>query len=474
MTSLEEINIASLGNVDVGKSTTLSILSNQKIKNFALTPDLSPFLDNGNGKVRSAMFNFKHEIATGRTSSVGHTFREIKNEHGTKYINFIDLAGHETFLKTTIHGLTTFQPDYALLFIYKHSNKDEQKVQASLGHTSLKHQGVKYTNMTEEHFKLLTEMEIPFSIVLTKMDIWPGEQKEKFLDKLKGFLGANKKKMFKIKGKEDLNSLHDMHNTPLIPIFEISNVTGQGLDLLWSHLLNIPRQPRIEKTHFVIDNVFHVPGLGKIVSGQGGHENWTVGQEIFIGPIQGQKVYKMADRFIKSKIRGIHDDYRQEMKSLLPQQRGCFWIKWDSPLRIRKGMIISAQSQPCVKSIWALLKVFHHTTGIRPGYQAFLHCGPLKCTVRFKEILTEKEYDEFKMGKRTSTPQEFIYQKKKKTLIPFVQPIRTGKKGVVKMEFFRGFERDVHVLEKNTWFFFREGQTKGIGRILDLEYETYS
>ena len=56
-----EIRIAAVGNVDVGKSTLLGVLSKGS-------------LDNGRGKARANIFKHKHELETGRTSDIG---REI-------------------------------------------------------------------------------------------------------------------------------------------------------------------------------------------------------------------------------------------------------------------------------------------------------------------------------------------------------------------------------------------------------------
>lgn len=76
---------------------------------------------------------------TGRTSSIGNDilgFDSLGNvvnkasihasnnlnwskicEESSKVITFIDLAGHEKYLKTTIFGMTGLCPDYALLMI---------------------------------------------------------------------------------------------------------------------------------------------------------------------------------------------------------------------------------------------------------------------------------------------------------------------------------------------------------------------
>jgi GTPase len=54
-----DVKVAVAGNVDCGKSSLISVLT-------------SGVLDNGRGSARVSVFNFPHEIKTGRTSSVGH------------------------------------------------------------------------------------------------------------------------------------------------------------------------------------------------------------------------------------------------------------------------------------------------------------------------------------------------------------------------------------------------------------------
>ncbi|EZA46511.1 GTP-binding protein, partial [Ooceraea biroi] len=113
-----EIRVAVVGNVDAGKSTLLGVLTHGE-------------LDNGRGLARQKLFRHKHEAETGRTSSVGNDilgFDSVGNvvnkpEHGSldwvkicekssKVITFIDLAGHERYLKTTVFGMTGHAPDF--------------------------------------------------------------------------------------------------------------------------------------------------------------------------------------------------------------------------------------------------------------------------------------------------------------------------------------------------------------------------
>lgn len=119
-----EVRVAVVGNVDSGKSTLLGVLS-------------KGILDNGRGLARLNVFRHKHEVATGRTSDISREilgFNSAGNivnysssvkaplwseicESSVKIVSFIDLAGHEKYLKTTVFGLTGNFPDYTLMVV---------------------------------------------------------------------------------------------------------------------------------------------------------------------------------------------------------------------------------------------------------------------------------------------------------------------------------------------------------------------
>ena len=82
------------------------------------------------------LLRHKHEAESGRTSSVGNDILGFdssgavvnKPDHGnldwvrvceksSKVITFIDLAGHEKYLKTTVFGMTGHAPDFGMLMV---------------------------------------------------------------------------------------------------------------------------------------------------------------------------------------------------------------------------------------------------------------------------------------------------------------------------------------------------------------------
>ena len=77
VSSTTEVRCAIVGNVDSGKSTTLGVLTRgmhniSAFGNVFLTKMTTlGGLDDGRGLARVVLFRHKHEIETGRTSSVG-------------------------------------------------------------------------------------------------------------------------------------------------------------------------------------------------------------------------------------------------------------------------------------------------------------------------------------------------------------------------------------------------------------------
>ena len=75
---------------------------------------------------------------------------QIGPGQAAKIVNFIDLAGHEKYLRTTLFGMTGHQPDYAMLI-----------VGSNMG----------IVGMTKEHLGISLALRVPVFIVVTKTDL---------------------------------------------------------------------------------------------------------------------------------------------------------------------------------------------------------------------------------------------------------------------------------------------------------------
>jgi len=109
------------GSADGGKSTLVAVLTHGT--------DGQPSLDNGHGRARMNILRHKHELVTGRTSSLsaqslgydeagrvlnyGGVTAMTPAEVGaasSKLVTFLDMGGHEKAFKTTLYGLTSMLP----------------------------------------------------------------------------------------------------------------------------------------------------------------------------------------------------------------------------------------------------------------------------------------------------------------------------------------------------------------------------
>lgn len=362
-------------------------------------------LDDGNGLARGRILHHPHEKESGRTSSIGHAY--IKEDD--RIINFIDLAGHEKYLKTTIKGVTQYYPDYALLCVEKN-----------------------LTHMTREHLKLILTMKIPFMFLVTKIDIVPPDTLKENIRKLKRYVKQAKKVVFEIKKKEDIETVVTMDEN-IVPLLQISNVTGENIDLLKHFVRRIRKREHKYLKGFVVDSVYVVKGYGTIVSGVTGIDI-RKGDDLFIGPMINKD-------FAKTRVRSIHNDYREFVDVLPAGTRGCLWIKWEVSNRkmIRSGMVLAPQPLNVVKRFKANVVIFHHHTTIKQGYEAYANIGAIKEPIRFANISGGT--------------------------------LRSGDKTEVDLEFIKHY----NYIESGSQFFFREGSTRGIGKVLsvydDEQYE---
>jgi elongation factor 1-alpha len=125
---LPEINMFLLGNTNSGKTTFLGNLCYDTV-------------NDNNGKSKLLILKHKHEIYSGKTSSIHHEIIGIKDSEIINYrnnsldfnnswdniynksdliINIFDSPGEHKFLKTTYSNLLNINPEIVLIFINNH------------------------------------------------------------------------------------------------------------------------------------------------------------------------------------------------------------------------------------------------------------------------------------------------------------------------------------------------------------------
>ena len=215
------------------------------------------------------VLNYKHEVESGRTSSISHQIIGFNNNgeivienkikkltwpeivEKVKIITFYDLAGHEKYLRTTISGFASTYPDYAMIL-----------VAANMG----------FNHMTKEHIALCLSHNVPFFIVITKIDLAPENILKENLEKLKKLLKRPgvRKLVIDIKNKDDAILSCKNFNESVVPLIEISNVTGANIPL-FKFFLNLLQKRKNYKKHnsepieFNVDEKFLIQGIGTVV-----------------------------------------------------------------------------------------------------------------------------------------------------------------------------------------------------------------
>ncbi|AYV84951.1 MAG: putative GTP-binding translation elongation/initiation factor [Satyrvirus sp.] len=421
--TIESAKFIVLGNVDASKTTTIATLT----KNV---------LDDGNGYARSLIMKVKHEQESGRTSS--HSFYHIikKNEVTT----LIDLCGHEKYLKTTLFGVMGLFTDYGLMVIGSNM-------------------GFKKLPMAVEHLGLLISNKIPFITVLTKIDICPENIMSIVKKDLEKVAKWNKKEIIYFEDAEEevngsylkephkiiIQSFHE-RKTILMPVVMVSNKTGHNVNFLRELMTSIKSKAYLERMKIIvpeinpktagypmimyIDNTFSVTGIGIVLSGTVKYGSISIGQKVFIGPINNM--------YINLTVKSLQNCISENVNILCENETGSIGIRLDTKgtftrEMFSKGQIVTNDIDFAMKNTCYTINcevvIFNHPTTIKNGYQTVIHCG------------TIRQIAKFKMNDSTT--------------------LRINSREVIDVKFLIHPE----FVLPGTYFMFRDGRTKGMGRV---------
>jgi len=396
----EEIRIGILGGVDAGKSTLISVLKHD-------------ILDDGKGTARLKIMRHMHEKESGRTSEIGFNYIETDK----KIVILNDLAGHEKYLKTTIHGLCNSNLDLTCII-----------VGANMG----------INKMTREHLGLTISLNIHYIFIITKIDMCPEnilENTIKDLEKISktGYVG-NKKMV--ILDEEYLKPNMSIDYDKIFPVLLLSNKNGKNIDLLRYFLYNKVNKRVIinnnnnydNTTLFLIESIYTVVGLNTVVCGTLIRGTINTNQKLLIGPF--------GKKFMEITVKSIMNSIDILIPSLKENNFGCICIKGTrkNPVKkdiIRKNMILTNIGK-CYMKFSASILVLHHPTTIKVNYQPVIQCRNISQSAKITYI--DKEY------------------------------IRTGDSAIIHFEFMCHPE----YIEKDAIFICREGRSKCVGKIVDL------
>jgi len=211
------------------------------------------------------------------------------------------------------------------------------------------------------------------------------------------------------------------------PIFTVSNVTGESIDLLRVFLNILSQRTRwnehVNKQFMMyVDDLFNVRGVGSVISGVVRQGGISENDYALIGPFKDGS-------FRNVRIKSIHIN-RTFVKYAVSGNDACLALSGLEFKEIRKGMaLLSVDAKPrAVTQFEADVFILHHPTTIRRGYQAVVHAQTIRQVAEFAEIF----------GKNV---------------------LRTGDRAKVRMTFVYNPEFMIEGQE----FIFREANAKGIG-----------
>jgi GTPase len=390
--------------------------------------------DDGRGLNREIVMNYKHEKETGQTSSIGYQILGFRNDgliinvdnhsaklrkifwpkimqETNKLITFMDLAGHEKYLKTTIHGLSCNYPDYTMILV----------------------EGRGVRGMTKEHLILSLSYDIPIIIVITKIDLYNVETVNATVYRLTQMLKSAKKDVWLIK---DTCDLEIPRNNRYIPIFFVSNVTGEGLDLFKKYLYKVPK--RIDYTDLKnkpfeasVLETFTVEGIGTVAHCFIVVGTIKKGDIVWVGP-------DSVGNYHKTKIRTIQYK-RLDVDFVLAGHHCTVSLPNIDRNMLKKGVYIlheNVEERLSVRCFTAKIKVLStHQITIKSGYCPILNIDNLRMSAKILKITTDNEY------------------------------LQGGDNAIVQ---FRFMYKPVYI-KIGTTFIFREGKTRGFGKVISLD-----
>lgn len=421
-----EVRVAVLGSADAGKSTLLGVLTHGE-------------LDNGRGSARLNMFRHMHEIRSGRTSSVSHeilgfnetgevinykyreiiTPAEIRNK-SLKLVNFLDLAGHRRYLRTTVQALSGYAPHYAIIVIAA---------------------GNALSPMTREHLSLVQALNVMYFVVVTKTDICSPDQTIQELTTHLTSIGSRRVPLL-ISDASTSVTASMMIAEPIVPVFSVSSVQGMGLGVLlkFLNLLQPGISSKVDKekleqasAEFHIDEVFNnVAEVGPVAGGLLQSGVIIERCKMLLGPLRDGS-------FTPVTIQTIHRNKAPCRVVRAGQSASLSFANYKELPPLRNGMVLLMPPLPETAPprgssyLQAKVTVLYHATKIDRGWYATLHIGSIRQTAEVVGIFGDRKL-------ATNDTESVMFR----------------------------FIRHPEYVQKDMRILFREGLAKGIGVVTQV------
>jgi elongation factor 1-alpha len=409
----EHIVVGTAGHVDHGKSTLVGSL-------------VTGEADDGDGATRGFLDVQPHEIERGLSADLSYAVygfdgdgpvhmdnphrksdRARVVEQSDRLVSFVDTVGHEPWLRTTIRGLVGQKLDYGLLVVAADDGP---------------------TRTTREHLGILLATDLPTVVAITKADAVDEErvaEVEREVERLLRDVGKTPLRM----ERHGVEAAVEEISEDVVPLLSTSAVSGEGLDEL-DHLFELLPKTTDAGGEFrmYVDRSYSVTGVGAVASGTVNSGTVEAGDELLLGPMPDGS-------FREVEVRSIEMHYHRVDRARAGRIVGIA-LKGVEETELERGMVLvpcGADPEP-VRSFEAEVMVLNHPTRISSGYEPVVHL----------ETVSEAAVFEPEDGR----------------LLP-------GDAGTTTVEFkFRPY-----LVEPGQKFVFREGRSKGVGTVMDVNPE---
>lgn len=401
--------IGTAGHVDHGKSTLVGSL-------------MTGESDDGDGSTRSYMDVKPHEVERGLSADLSYAVYGFKEEEplrmdnpnrntdrsklveqADKLVSFVDTVGHQPWLRTTIRGIVGQKIDYGLLTVAADDGP---------------------TQTTREHLGLLIATDLPVIVSITKTDMVDDERVDE-VEKEVGKLIRQVSRTPLSLQRHSVETAIDEIQDEVVPILRTSAVNMEGFDKLDKMMEKLPPQKHNEgESKMYIDKVYNIDGVGPVVSGSVQSGKIEVGDELLIGPFGDGS-------FRETKARSIEIHY-YDVDEAKAGQIASIAVRNVDVDNLERGMVLLPRdSNPTpTQSFEAEVMVLNHPTSITDGYEPVIHLETISETV---------------------------------VINPSTNQMLAGDKGHANFE----FKFNSHYIEEGQKFIFREGRSKGVGKVIE-------
>ena len=408
----EHIVVGTAGHVDHGKSTLVgSLVTGQA--------------DDGEGGTRSFLDVQPHEVERGLSADLSYGVYgfdtdgpvRMDNPHrkgdragvvqqADRLVSFVDTVGHEPWLRTTIRGLVGQKLDYGLLTVAADDGP---------------------TDTTREHLGILLATDLPTMVAITKADLVDQERLAAAEREVERLLREVEKTPLRVERHGVESAIEEVSET-VVPVVTTSAVTGRGLEVLDEMFARLPKTAGSgvnEQFRMYVDRTYNVTGVGAVASGTIKAGEVAAGDELLLGPMQDGS-------FREVEARSIEMHYHRVDQASAGRIVGIA-LKGVREEEIKRGMTLlprEADPEP-VREFEAEVMVLNHPTRIGPGYEPVVHI----------ETVSEAA-----------------------ALYPENDQLLPGDTGQARARFkFRPY-----LIEAGQRFVFREGQSKGVGTVTEV------